>query len=89
MIVRIMTEGQYRISDDAMAVLHHLDEELLEAMLHDAKDKFYGLLGQALTLVREGAMVPTEELVQSDVVLPAEDITFDEAKKIFHDTGLA
>jgi hypothetical protein len=83
MVVRIHMEDQYRLSDAAAAELDKLDDGLVAAM--DAGDAaaFSSALGALLAYVRQnGAKVPTDEIIPSDVILPSEDMTLDEAREI-------
>ena len=89
MIVRIAGEGQYTLPDEDAARLNELDNEAVAAV--EAKDeaKFSELWQQMLTLVTsDGEEVPDDELVESDVILPPRDITFEEAEGEFTGEGL-
>ncbi len=82
MIVRILSENQYRIDDSHMQAIAGLDNELLEAVHQSDHDHFHSLLNQLLNLIRQnGQQVPDEELVTSDLIVPAPDMTLAEAKK--------
>jgi hypothetical protein len=88
-IVRIAGEGQFRLPDDHTARLNELDNEAVAAV--EAKDeaKFNELWQQMLGLVAsDGEAVPDDELVESDVILPPRDISFDEACGEFTGDGL-
>jgi hypothetical protein len=83
MVVRIHMEDQYRLSDAAAAELDKLDDALMAAM--DAGDNaaFSSALAAMLAYVRQnGVKVPTDEIIPSDVILPSEDMTLDEAHEI-------
>ena len=87
MIVRILSENQYRIDDGHMPAIATLDNELLEAVHKDDHAHFHSLLNQLLTLIREhGQAVPDDELVTSDAIVPAPDMTLAEAKKYLEAT---
>lgn len=82
MIVRILSENQYRIDDGHMQAIATLDNELQEAVHKDDHQHFHSLLNQLLNLIRQhGQEVPTDELVTSDLIVPAPDMTLAEAKK--------
>ena len=52
-------------------------------------DQFSTLLKEMLDIVRDnGKPLPLDELVESDVVLPAPDITIEEAGDLFTGEGL-
>jgi len=87
MIVRILSENQYRIDDSHMQAIAELDNELLDAVHQDNHDHFHRLLNQLLNLIRQhGQQVPDEELVTSDLIIPAPDMTLAEAKKYLEAT---
>lgn len=85
MIVRILSEGQYRVEGDTLDHIQHLDEELMEALTHDEADRFHKLLNEVAGLVREGSPLAPDHLVESDLILPASDTTLEEAKRLFED----
>ena len=85
MIVRILSEGQYRVEGDTLNEIQQLDEELMDALTHDEADRFHQLLNHVAGLVRTGTELSTDHLVESDLILPASDTTLDEAKRLFSD----
>lgn len=89
MIVRIATEGQYRIDSVYLDQLNEIDNKLVEVIGSGDRKRFQTLLNDLLSLVREhGTLLPDDELVSSDVVLPAPDTTFDEAADLFKHDGV-
>ncbi len=89
MIVRILTEGQFNLPGAFIDELNELDNQLVEVVEQDDKDRFEAALKALLDLVREnGVPVPVEELVESDLVLPEPDITLKEAEELFVGEGL-
>ena len=82
MIARIMTENQYRLSDEDEAELDRLDDPLNDAIQSGDDLAFATALEKVLAFVREhGEAIPVEEVVPSDVILPAPDMTVVEAQK--------
>jgi hypothetical protein len=89
MIVRILGEGQFRVDDATAAELNLLDTELEAAVEHRDEDKFTAALGSLLAQVREqGAPLPADILEASDLILPHEDSSMDEVRKLLTDEGL-
>ncbi len=83
MIVRILTEGQWELSDDVVRTLEPArrrggggcptgDEAELADALH-------ALLEQVRTA---GTPVPDDQLVDSDLILPGADATLDEVREL-------
>ena len=89
MIVRILTEGQYYFPGAYIDELNKVDNQLVDAVGTENLVEFQRLLRQMLDLVREKSTpVPLDELVESDLVLPAPDITLKEAAELFTGEGL-
>jgi hypothetical protein len=88
-IVRIATESQYRLPDDAAAQLNELDNDAVGAVEADDEDGFHEVFEQMLDLVRSaGHALDEDELAESDVILPPPDISFVEAAAEFTGEGL-
>jgi PspA-Associated protein len=86
MIVRILGENQYRVDDVHLATITKLDDELQEAIHKDDQVHFHSLLDQLLALIRQHEQVPDNELVSSDLIIPASDMSLAEAKKYLEAT---
>ncbi len=81
MIVRIMTEDQYRLDDERMPEVQRLDEALDAAMDHDDTAAFQTALQQLINYVRQhGQTVEMSEVLPSDLIIPAPDMTLSEAR---------
>jgi len=88
-IVRIAGETQYRLPDGDAQKLNELDNRAVEAVESGDTARFQDLWNQMLSLVeRDGEELSDDELVESDVILPPRDVTFDEAKADFTGDGL-
>ena len=89
MIVRIATDGQYRLPDEDAARLNELDNEVVRAVEGGDKMRFAELFADMLDLVRrDGERLADDELVESDVILPPADTSFAEAADDFSGDGL-
>ncbi|MFL5841000.1 MAG: PspA-associated protein PspAA [Thermoleophilaceae bacterium] len=89
MIVRIAGEGQFQLPDDHAARLNDLDNEAVAAVEAGDEARFKELWEQMLQLVAsDGEAVADDELVESSVILPPRDISFDEACAEFTGDGL-
>jgi hypothetical protein len=89
MIVRILGEGQRTVDDGALEGLNALDDELVAAVEAADADAFARSLAALLDKVREvGKPLPDEEIVPSDLVLPASDASLDEVRELLGDNGL-
>lgn len=89
MIVRIATEGQYRLADDAAERLNALDNEAVAAAEAGDEARFTELFSQIIALIRsEGEPVDADDLHGSDVIVPPPDTSFEEARHEFTGEGL-
>jgi len=89
MIIRIAAEGQYRLPSSFLDQINAIDNQIVEAIAGGDRDAFAKLFGSLLDLVRKhGEPVAHDELVESQVVLPPADTTFDEAAELFVAEGL-
>jgi hypothetical protein len=88
-IVRISTEGQYRLPDDDAERLNELDNAAVEAVEAEDEDRFHEAFEQMLEMVRrDGSALGDDELEESDVILPPPDTSFTEAAVEFTGEGL-
>jgi hypothetical protein len=89
MIVRISGEGQYEVADDQRERLNELDNQAVAAVEAGDEARFRELWGEMLQLVsNECRPLADDELVESDVILPPRDTTFQEARADFSGDGL-
>ena len=89
MIVRIATESQYRLPDEAAAQLNELDNDVVAAVESGNEDRYHEVFEQMLDLVRSaGAPLDEDELAESEVILPPPDTSFLEAAEEFTGEGL-
>ena len=89
MIVRILTEGQYDVSDEALPRLNELDATLESAVEAGDAETFTAALSALLEGVRTvGVRHPDDSLDESDLILPPGDATIDEVRKLLSDDGL-
>jgi len=88
-IVRILTEGQYRLPGSFIDQLNEIDNKIVDVVEQEDEVKFQKLLSEMLDLVRNNSNeVGMDELVESDIVLPEPDITLIEAEGLFIGEGI-
>ena len=89
MIVRIATEGQYRLADEVIERVNALDNDAVAAVEAGDEGRFTELFAQIIALIRaEGSPLPEDELHGSDVIVPPPDTSFEEARHEFTGDGL-
>jgi hypothetical protein len=88
-IVRILGEGQYDLSDDAVSTLNDLDAKVESAIEAGDQASFHDALAQLLGGVRTaGVPHEAESLDPSDLILPMADATLAEVKDMLSGDGL-
>ena len=89
MIIRILGEGQYDVSDEALDRLNELDAAVESAVETGDTEAFTSALGALLDGVRT-AGVPHDagSLDESDLILPMADATIDEVRGLLSEEGL-
>jgi hypothetical protein len=88
-IVRILGEGQLEVDDSAVAELNALDAQLEAACERDDEAAFMVALDNLLSRVRAlGRPVEDATLEPSELILPQEDATMSEVRKLLTDDGL-
>jgi len=89
MIVRIMGEGQYRLSEEVLARVNELDNTVVKAVDADDEDAFHESFEEMLEVIRsEGEHLGDEEIETSDIIVPPSDTSFAEAAAEFTGEGL-
>jgi hypothetical protein len=89
MIVRILGEGQYDVSDDALTALNELDSAVEKAVEAGDVEAFTTALAALLSGVRGvGVAHAADSLDESDLILPPSDATIDEVRELLDDEGL-
>jgi bifunctional DNA-binding transcriptional regulator/antitoxin component of YhaV-PrlF toxin-antitoxin module len=88
-IVRVSGEGQFKLPDEDRERLNELDNRAVSAVEEGDETGFQELWSQMLELVSsDGNKLGDDELVESEVILPPRDITFEEARGEFTGDGL-
>ncbi|MHB1500552.1 MAG: PspA/IM30 family protein [Candidatus Dormibacteria bacterium] len=88
LVVRIQGEDQYRLNVAERPQLEPLDKALSAAIAAKDEAAYATALSGMLNFVRShGSRVPEDQLVGSDVMLPSEDMTLDEATALMSGDG--
>ena len=89
MIVRVSGEGQFELPDESGERLNELDNRAVAAAEQGDEAGFRELWDELLAIISsDGNRLPDDELVESDVILPPRDVSFEEARAEFSGEGL-
>jgi|tagenome__1003787_1003787.scaffolds.fasta_scaffold20716495_2 hypothetical protein len=86
MIVRILGEGQFDITDETLSELNQLDDQVQAAVEAGDHDLFAQALAALVTGVRTaGKELADDYLGPSDLVIPGPDSTLEEVRELLVD----
>ena len=89
MIVRILGEGQWDVTEEHLVELNKLDDEIEAAVEAGDEEAFARTMAALLDDVRRwGTPLPDDSLEDSDLILPPSDATIDEVRHMLADDGL-
>ena len=89
MIIRVINEGQYEVNDDLLDDLNKLDNEIVSLLESGDETGFRDVLSEFVSIIRDnGTSLDPETIVESDLIVPPEDLTLSEATKVFSGEGL-
>ena len=88
MIVRILNEGQWELTDEAVRSLNSVDDELEKAVAANDQERLSATLVSLLDQVRDGGrVIPDDDLRDSDLILPAADSTVEEVRALLSESS--
>jgi hypothetical protein len=87
-IVRIATEGQYRLAEEQLARLQELDAEVVAAADSADGELFERRFAELLEFVRTGELLDDAHLGPSDAILPPPGVSLAEATSELGTEGL-
>jgi hypothetical protein len=88
-IVRILGEGQFDLSEDALPRLNELDAAVESAVESSDEQAFATALAELLDGVRTaGVPHAADALDESDLILPPADASLEEVRELLSDEGL-
>jgi len=88
-IVRILGEGQWEVSEALLEVLNALDQAVESAVETSDTATFGPALTALLDAVRsQGTRLEDDSLEDSDLILPPSDASLDEVRAMLTDEGL-
>jgi hypothetical protein len=89
--VRVMGQGQFRVNHRTANRINDIDNSIVETIKRIIADEkeFKKKLRHMLSLVlKEGQELSNTEIIKSDMILPSNDISVEEAKNVFKGQGV-
>jgi hypothetical protein len=88
MIVRILNEGQWELSEEAVRSLNSVDDELEKAVAANDQERLTATLARLLDQVRGiGRVLPDNDLRDSHLILPDADSTVEEVRALLSESS--
>jgi PspA-Associated protein len=82
-------DGQFRVDDSVVEALNDLDAQGAQAVEAGDEENLRRVLGLMAKTVRErGERLPDDDLSASDLIIPPDDLSLEEAKELFSGDGL-
>ncbi|MGD9779265.1 PspA-associated protein PspAA [Methanomethylovorans sp.] len=89
MIIRIMGLGQYKVPSSLFDELNAIDNRIVEHVTKGNEKTYKQDLAALISKIKQnGKVLGAEEIVESDIIVPPEDLTFEEAKDVFTGSGI-
>lgn len=89
MIIRIMGEGQYQASEALCNELNKIDNHIVTLVEEGKVEEYRKELARLISEIKEKAdPIDPKEIVESDIIVPPGDLSFEEAKVIFKGIGI-
>lgn len=89
MIIRIMGEGQYQASEALCDELNEIDNQIVTLVEEGKAEEYRKELARLISEIREKSEpIDPEEIVESDIIVPPGDLSFEEAKAVFKGAGI-
>lgn len=89
MIIRILGMGQFRMDKKHLDALNKIDNRIVDHVKKGDKIAYKKDLDKLISSVKElGEPLDPVEIVQSELIFPPEDLSFEEAKRVFGGDGI-
>lgn len=89
MIIRILGMGQFRLDKKHLNDLNKIDNRIVDHVKKGDKTAYQKDLDKLISSVKElGEPLDPVDIVQSDLIFPPEDLSFEEAKRVFSGDGI-
>ncbi len=84
-----MGEGQFRVPAALYDELNKMDNLIVDFVAEGKAEEFRNELSKLVAMIKaKGSEVAAEEILESDIIVPPEDLSLEEAKEVFTGTGI-
>lgn len=89
MIIRIVSEGQYEVPSSLFDELNVIDNTIVELVSKGNEEEYGQELSKLIGMIKtNGKKLDDSDIVESSIIVPPSDLTFEEAKEIFTGVGV-
>lgn len=89
MIIRIVSEGQYEVPSSLFDELNAIDNTIVELVSKGNEEEYVEELSKLIDMIKtNGKQLDDSDIVESNIIVPPGDLTFEEAKEIFTGVGV-
>lgn len=89
MIIRILGEGQFRLDDKYIEDLNKIDNRIVDHVKKGDKVAFRKDLDMLISTAKDlSEPLDPVDIVQSGLIFPPKDLSFEEAKRVFGGDGI-
>ncbi len=89
MIIRILGEGQFRLDDKLQGELNKIDNQIVDHVQKGDEKGFRKDLDRLISTIKDkGEPIDPVDIIPSAIIVPPEDMSFQEARQVFCGSGL-
>ena len=89
MIIRIMGEGQFEVPGSLFDELNIIDNRIVDLVGQGNEADYRTELSRLINVIKSnGKQLDDASIVESNIIVPPEDLSLQEAKEIFTGSGL-
>lgn len=89
MIIRILGEGQFQASEALCNELNKIDNHIVTLVEEGKAEEYRKELARLISEIKGKAEpIDSKEIVESDIIVPPGDLSFEEAKAVFKGSGI-
>jgi hypothetical protein len=90
-IIRVLGQGQFSVDSETLGKLNSIDNSIVRKLeTENLTDQEFKLKMEQLEeiVTKKGKLLDPRVIVSSDIILPGNDLTIEEANRFFHGEGI-